>query len=51
MGVILQGDTIKDFMSAEEHPVTITILKPERRIDKGALDGMRAGRLAIGIER
>jgi hypothetical protein len=47
----VKGNTIKDFMSAEEHTKTITIIKPERRIDKGALDSMRAGGGDISIER
>jgi hypothetical protein len=51
MGVIVKGNAIKDFMSAEENPKTITIIKPERRIDKGALDMIKVRGICIGVKR
>jgi hypothetical protein len=49
--LIVQGNPKENFMSAEEHTKAITLLKPERRIDKGVLDRMTSGVVGIGVER
>ena len=51
MSVIVKGNAIKDFMSAEENTKTITIIKPERRIDKSALAMIKVRGIGIGVER
>ena len=47
----MKGNAIKDFMSAEENTKTITIIKPERRIDKGALAMIKVRGIGISVER